>query len=533
MGKIASLMEASLAGLTNVLEFRHKPSNSNNVAHMSAASEKTAGFLSFVLRGNYNFRYLNIAVVGAIIQFTVFKVLYPYPDFISDSYSYIETNLSHLKVNLWPIGYSKFLAGVHAISPSDNFLVFCQYAVLTGALLYFFFSIRYLFRLSKPATVVLFIFLFFNPAFLYLSNAVLSDTLFLALSLVLFTQIMHLLHRPKYFYIFSLALLTGVMFTLRYTAIYYPVAAIPVFLLSRLNKRAKVLGILAPLVFIIPFVIYTKQCTKEATGTAEFSVFGGWQIANNALYMYDHINLDTTSLPPAFLPFDRMVRDYLHRKNPSSYELQHFPGTWYIKHQDAPLKSYMLIKMGSPISSGDLKDWGRVSPIYNAYGTYLIKNNLLAFAQYYLLLNAQNYFIPHLEIFATYNMGGNYIWSIGRNWFPIKKPFITAVSWSLPGNLFFVYPTLFLLLNVYFIFLFLQFVVTKRFKKATPLVSHIVIASTVFLFLNFCFSVFATPVVLRYQLFPMVLLLTCILLIINKKKPDSQDELAGQKLNTI
>src|SRR5689334_1714580 len=77
------------------------------------------GILSFIWNEKAIRRYLWITLIGSSIQFIIFKILYPFPDFISDSYSYIYTAATHANVGLWPIGYSKFLWLIHSIWYND------------------------------------------------------------------------------------------------------------------------------------------------------------------------------------------------------------------------------------------------------------------------------------------------------------------------------------------------------------------------------------------------------------------------------
>jgi len=180
----------------------------------------------FITQEKSNLTYLIIAACGCTLEFFLFKLLYPYPDFISDSRSYIETNLYHMNVNLWPIGYSKFLLLVHTISHSDTFLVGAQYFILEASLAYFYFTIRYLFHPLTGTSRLLFVFLFLNPLFLYLSNFVLSDAIFAALTVTFLTQFLWLLKTPSLRLVLIQAIIVGLAFTIRYTALYYPLVSI-------------------------------------------------------------------------------------------------------------------------------------------------------------------------------------------------------------------------------------------------------------------------------------------------------------------
>ena len=67
----------------------------------------TKSFFTYLYVENKIYSLLMLGMI--LLQFIVFKLLYPFPDFFSDSYSYMEAAALHMDVNIWPIGYSKFL----------------------------------------------------------------------------------------------------------------------------------------------------------------------------------------------------------------------------------------------------------------------------------------------------------------------------------------------------------------------------------------------------------------------------------------
>ena len=472
---------------------------------MNESTDIPATFRHFITHERS--RYWKIAIPALIVQFALFKLMYPFPDFISDSYSYIDTAALHLDVNLWPIGYSRFIGAIHLITHSDTALLAIQFFLLELSLLLFFYTFLYFYRPAKNTSNILFFFIFFNPLFVWLSNAVLSDALFNTLSLFWWVQFIWMLHRPRLYQVFVLAALLGIVFTIRYTAMYYPLVAGVAFALSAQPRRWKWIGTALGVVVMIPFVIYTQQKTQQLTGTAEFSVFGGWQIANNALYMYDHIEVDSNQLPPGTKALDRLVRQYFNRVPPQYRDLDPFPGTFFIKIPDAPLKVYSYPYYKSNSAVGQFKAWGAVSPIYNRYGTWLIRHNPVAFARYYLWLNTKNYFLPHLEKFGVYNFGSDSVWYPAMYWFHYKTPVVRSVSsQTLPAAIFFAYPAIFMLMNFYFIGAFAWLLVTGRWRRLPPIFVRCLWLLAAYLALNFAFSIFATPVVLRYQVLPFLLL---------------------------
>ena len=474
-------------------------------------------FWKFVFNTKINRRYLAIAIAGTIVQFVIFKMLYPFPDFISDSYCYIATNLFNMNVNLWPVGYSKFLLLIHAITPLDTFLVFIQYFLIELSILYFFFNILFLFSLRKNAITILFIFLFFNPLFLYLANCVLSDAIFCALSIVWMTKIFRMLRNPHPRDCIISAILIGILFTIRYTAVYYPIINAMSFLLSEQKVWAKLTGSLSPIALMIPFVVYTKNETKKITGTAEFSVFGGWQIANNALYMYDHINVPKSKLPPATVSLDNMVKEYFTTIPPQQRDVSTIEGTFFIKTQNAPLKKYLFSHYKSEGAIGQFHDWGMVSPIYKVYGAYLIEKYPIPFIKYYILPNIGNYFTPYLEKFSTYNLEQDKVWPLAQYWFQYNTLEIRSVSKTLQGRLFATYPSFFFSLNLIYIFTFVLMLANRWFSYMASFLRRAIILSAIFLIVNFCFSVFSTPVVLRYQVVPMIILAAFSLILLDYK----------------
>lgn len=471
-----------------------------------AAKIRRGGVLVFADKVNRT--YLRIALLGSIIQLILFKLCYPFPDFMSDSYNYIESAASHLNVNIWPVGYAKFLYLVHSISYNDTLLVVIQYFLVQLSLLYFFYTVKYLYKPSARTNKILFLFLLFNPVSLYLSNSVLSDALFGGITIVWFSILLRQLKSPTRIGLLIQVMLMGLAFTIRYTAIFYPFVAAIAMLICRIGRLEKIAWIAAPALLFIPFIRFTQLQTKALTGTPEFSVFGGWQIANNALYMYRHIQVDSTKLPPETRELDGMVKQY-HKWAPPGYiNLADFDGTFFIKHPEAPLKQYMLRHFKKEHDSNGFLGWGKVSPTYTKYGTWLISHYPLAFTRYYLWLNTKNYFIPFLAQQGLYNLGEDSVWDYAQYWFHYPTPRVRSISKKLQGAIFFSYPPVFLVSNYYFAGCLLWLGLTRKWRQLKPIFQKALWVLTGFVIINFWFSVWATPVVLRYEVIPMLFLFT-------------------------
>jgi len=115
-------------------------------------------YFSFIWKERENRIRLLFAIAICIIQFSLFKVFYPYPDFFNDSKWYILAASKHWDINIWPIGYSKFLAVFHGITRSHTLLVIFQYFFMQLALTHFYFTASYFFKPSRLMRNVLFCF---------------------------------------------------------------------------------------------------------------------------------------------------------------------------------------------------------------------------------------------------------------------------------------------------------------------------------------------------------------------------------------
>jgi len=477
---------------------------------------ETRSFWQFVWKDDQNRKILFLALGLSAVSFLIFKLLYPYPDFFSDSYSYISAASTGMDISIWPIGYSKFLALFHALTYSDTAFVGFQYFFLQLAVIYFYFNVLYFYNTSATTRKFLFVFLFINPLSLYLCNTINSDALFAALSVLWFTQLIRVLYKPQIHQLFIQAILLFLCFSVRNNAYYYPLIAILAFLLSNQTWRVKIAGIILPFFLIIPFVIHTRNEAFKLTGTKQFSLFTGWQLANNALYIYDQIEVDSSKLPtPASKELNRMSVSFVAYYNSPDYRpfLESFVGNFFIKAPDAPLKQYYFRHFHNAKTEADyVADWGKASAAFEPFGKYIILHHPIAYARYFMWPNTLHYFLPPLSHIEVYNYGENKIDPVAQTWFHYPKPEVHCISHKLQGLLI-AYEALFLLFNLYYL---LQFIIYLRRGNITASLANIHPSywlTACFILLNFGFSVFATLNILRYQIVPMLLLLTFGLLL--------------------
>lgn len=479
--------------------------------------EKTRSYIQFIWNTPLTRKYLIYCLSLCILQFIIFKLLYPYPDFFSDSYYYIFAAYANLDVSVWPIGYSKFLGWVHHLTYSDTVVVAIQYFGFQLATLHVFFSVLYFYNTTKLTRIILFIFFFVNPLTLYLCNTINSDALFIIFSLLWFTELIWIINRPHKYRIFTHAVLLFICFTIRNNAYYYPIISAIVFIMSHQNWRTRIAGIITPLLLIIPFVIHTQNEAQKLTGKKKFSLFTGWQLANNALYIYDQIKIDSLSFQTAEArELNRLSISFFRKYTSDDYRtnLESFVGNFFIKEAKSPLKQYFFSHYDSFKPKGNnswvqenialIQKWGKASSDFENFGKTIIVRHPFAYGRYFVWPNAAHYIMPPLSHLEEYNYGSNEIEPTGRMWFHYPNTKIYCISNNAQGFLV-LYSGLFLFFNLLFIWQLIQYIRIFKLRFATQKIDYWF--ASLFVLSNFLFSICATVNILRYQIFPMFVLL--------------------------
>jgi protoporphyrinogen oxidase len=476
-------------------------------------------FKGFLLRNRWNRKVLWIAGIAIILQFGIFKHFYPYAGFIDgDSYVYLETATTNADINTYPTGYSKFLRIFSAFTTSDLALVAFQFFLLQCSALYFIFTFFYLYRPARFIQVLLLGFVILNPLFLYLSNYILSDSLFISLSITWFTLLLWIIHRPTPRLLILQAILIFAAFTVRYNALYYPLIGALALILSRQKIWLKLVGISSSILLIGFFILFTSNKYYELSGVKEFSPFTGWQLANNAMYAYRYVDSQRrVPAPHEFGKLDNMIRTYFD----SSRDVKKHPwellkaSTVYMWTPGAPLQRYMQIQFKHDTTASTLKKWATVAPLYEAYGKWLIRTYPREYFEYYLWPNTLKYYAPPVEFLDTYNMGKDRIGSIAQIWFKWKITRVKTLFSNFKVNTLNFYPVFVGVLNVIFLVSVLFFLLLNEGRKLGPLSKILWLVGCLWI-INFSFSVFASPIALRFQVFPVLIFISVALLLLEK-----------------
>jgi len=497
---------------------------------------KTFRVTDFWIDERQNRGFIIIAFLGSLISFGIFKYFYPFANYINgDSYAYITMAYNNPKIGIYPIGYPMFLRLFSVFSKSDLALVLTQYIVLQLSLLYLVLTIYLFYKPANITRILLLAYLLFNPINLYLSNYISSDSLFLAMSIIWFVQLVHILHGSSNSLIFWNAIILVVLFMIRYNALFYPFVILFTFFLTREKMIRRVLALVISLVLIILFIRYTSNDYYRLSGYRQFSPFSGWQMANNALYSYRYVDKSRyKSLPKKFEKLDRMVRNYFD----STRDVNKYPSealiasTVYMWSPNSPLNLYADTLMKGDTTAGPLKKWATAAPILNEYGIQLIKNYPKEFFNHYIIPNSIKYYAPPIEFLGMYNGGIDTVSEMAKIWFNYKnRNIFKRVENSNITTLEF-YPIIVGTMNVLLILNIISFFYLELHKKYTYIVKLLVLIFALWM-MNFSFSVFASPIALRFQMFPIIIYTTLVFLLmellvkVSFKKSDQKEEFNG------
>lgn len=454
-----------------------------------------------------NKRLLWLSIIGMVISFTWLKIVYPYPNFMPpDSYAYLEAASTNQFINMWPIGYSRFLRLVSSFSRSDMVLVVLQYLLLQISVLYFLFTIRYLLSPGKRLFRVLLAVSILNPLLPHIANFVSADCLFTTLSLVWFTQLLWIIYQPTPRLLIIHAIVLLLAFTVRFNAAYYPFVSIAIILFVDMHKRVRWLGIGSIVLLLSFFIGRTQYEYKIKTGTTQYAAFGGWLIAANALYGYAHAQPDDpANLFAQFSDLHKIVNHHMDSLRGLAIRPDQEVGVYYFWDFNSPLMVYMYQQWNKDPKKPYFKQWTSMAPLYAEYGRTLIQKHPWLFIKYYAWPNLVRYYGPPAYFMGMYNMGRTTVDSAAVAWFDWKNNLLPTRSKDSQIHIISFSPNLVAILNPLFLLSSILFVGSGCFRKCNGISKRIIGSMLMVWFGNAVFSVFSAPIELRYQLFPIVM----------------------------
>lgn len=429
----------------------------------------------------------------------------------------------HLGTNAagWPVGYSKFIKYFGYLSHSANVLVAFQYLITQLGFLLFFLSFRQFFLPGKVISLITFVFLFINPINIFGSNHILSDPLYIGISMIWVTQLLWIIFAFKPYMVITQALLLLLLFDLRYNALYFPILTTLAFLTARLKTQWKIAGISFTILLLGAFYQYTCLQMEKTVGVKQYAYSNGWKQASNSLYIYEHYyKSENLAIPDKFHELDSMVRNYFDHPHPDVslyYPDQEITlGSFYMAVGGTPLVKYMQLKSGFTEWSLDFHKTAPYGPLYKSYGNYLILHHPIGYLQYVVAPHIKSYLSPYPEIFSL-NPPAFELWmdndhgKVARDWFNLTTLNVPDTYILTRSQILSFYPIIYNILHLVFILTLLSFIVLKGFiSQKGPHFWALIILTTMCLG-NFLFTVLSTTSVLRYQPAVIALELTLIL----------------------
>ena len=477
--------------------------------------ELLPSFIDYVWRNKGHRAYLLFALAAFLVQFILFKIKYPFANYMPDSYSYLEAAYTNADVNMWPVAYSKFLRQISVFTHSDKVVVGIQYLFMQCSGLLFLFTLLYFLKPGRAVKNILYAFFLFNPVALYVANYISADALFIGLSLLWISSLLWVIYQPRPWQIWVQALLLLACFTVRYNAIYYPLIAALAFILSRQSWPRKVAGISLGLILVAGSFLYTSNKMLEVTGKRQFSAFGGWQLANNALYMYEHIPASQRGpIPARFAKLETMVREHLDTlKRVKLTREDSVSNFFYLWSPKAPLVQYMVREYAKDTVTPQFKRWASEGPLFADYAAYLIRRYPLQFATEFLLPNSVKYAVPPAEFLGIYNMGGDSVGKLAKEWFNYKTVRVREhnnknARIGITGY----YSIGSAIVNAFLLICVVGLAVFTGFRQGDKRLYRLLFMVLFLWLVNTGFSIFASPIVLRYQVFPILISFSLALL---------------------
>ena len=487
--------------------------------HSENISANQQTFKQFLFYNRRNKVILFLAAAAIVIQFAVFKYLYPFASYIhGDSFSYLEAAQNNLTINTYLVGYSKFLRVFNTFAKPDYMLVALQYLFIQLSVLFLLFTIFFFYKPGRTVQTILLCFMVFNPLFLHLGNMVSSDGFFLALSCIWFALLLWIIHRPSKKIIIWQAVVLLVAFTTRYNALIYPFIAGIAFWFSGLPWKKKMIGFGAGLALCGIFVGFTMLQYKKFTGYWQYSPFSGWQFANNAMYAYRSVDsADRKPVLPKFQALDNSIRNFYYMtKNKAKYPSERAEAsTVYMWTPQMPLMQYRdsLFKK-SKDSLAEFKKWASMGPFYKEYGIYIIRKYPLHFLKYFMWPNSRKYYAPPVEFMEVYNSGYEHVNEMTKLWFGYKSQKVITRMGDKKVWILDFYPILSGIINVIMLFGLIYYIILKGWQYNAIFNKTIILAGAVWL-INAGFTIFASSAALRFQSFPIILTTIFALLLVD------------------
>jgi hypothetical protein len=208
-----------------------------------------------------------------------------------------------------------------------------------------------------------------------------------------------------------------------------------------------------------------------------------------------------------------MVRQYFDRSRlsgqlPKALTDPRYPGIWYLWDSASPLVKYTILQEGEDSIHQYFRSWMRQGSLYSAYGAWLVRTYPGAYVQHFVTPNAFRYVFPYLEFLGDYNSGVDTVQPVANHFFGFSENHLAHV---LPGKFqakwMHPYQMVHLVVNLFFALILVLYVVGGDLRGMHAGFGRYMIPAVLYWIFNLLFIVFTAPVVLRYEVAPMMVCL--------------------------
>ncbi len=441
------------------------------------------------------------------------RYFYPYTDLASDTGGYINWALRDFEYGgPRPLGYSYFLYYLRQISGSTTIIFIAQYLLHCISILSFCYTVIHICNIKNKVARYgfLLISIIYIPA-IYMTNMIMSDSIFTSLTVIIFTLSAWMLHSKSWQFIIPISIILFCIITIRYIGLIYPAFVIPVCLFF---FRKRVVGITLSALLLLIIYGYTekvKSKTEEDQGIRLFSAFGGWQIANNALHIVPHLDKSKPMVEnqdPQIQMLDSVIRT-TYSINKECYPGKDTVTYMFIWQNESPLRTFLNYYRATQKPNDYYEAWNEVGEIYANYGNELIKKNPGKFFNYYLSNNTKNMIYPNGGFLNSFADSSYYVirywfgWDEDINIQP-RKDVLRPLLIMSPK----VYSFYWILFAAATVYIGIMIFKNRLTKPAIQLVSLMV----GFILLYSAASIYAAPVNLRF-LFPIRMMMIGVIFI--------------------
>ncbi|HEY1038920.1 MAG TPA: hypothetical protein VGF30_05915 [Bacteroidia bacterium] len=363
-------------------------------------NERKETFIEYLKQKKTKTELLILTLFYVCVYFLI-SSWYPFPDVYSDSWNYMLNAQRDTYAVYRPVGYSHVLQFIHGFSDSIRAIFTFQLLALYLSNAVLIFSLKYIFNINGIAGYILSAAVVLSPCAIYMSNMIMSDSIFASLTCLFLTCVVWVLYRPKLYWLYlPIPFILFLILNIRFSGLFYPVLLIPFFFVN--NKKMFWVPSLFVLISVMFFNVYNKKQMKQMTGVnTVLGGFGGWQWANNALHIIPHVKVDANKIKK----YEHQVLHQIVMQDTAfiAKTLARRPATAeFMWDKESPLKKYLYQYMnttGTPYMSA----WVKAGIEMEEYGKDLAKQHPGAYLKYYVWPSSKSFFAADLGVISQFD----------------------------------------------------------------------------------------------------------------------------------